>query len=260
MKPTNPQGNPSTIPSAQAQPTMTGPVPRPGHNPLHVTAHIEDDVPQAEPNGLIKIGFFLGFIPILGYIGLGIASFEVMQAKRTKTRVHGLVYATIALQLFYTLFVITALTITYQVQTAALPITLPVEKAGQNFLRDVKDGNFEQAKQDFANELQPNAGVLLPVYRTSITSTPLMVYSQSLSQVNFVAEELRPYNGSTMGYQLWRVGGKDRNLQFMILVFVQIAPSDWRVVQAKGLEAAGDASAKSVAVQDFQAITGTAPR
>jgi len=230
-----------------------------GLDALNVTFAITDDVPVAEPSSMAKAAFGLSFLPILGVIGLGLALYRVFLAHKSHEKVHGLVYGAIALQLFYGLFILTGIMVSAQVMQTTVSVETSEEKTAQSFLQAVRSGQAEQAQAYFIAQEQASGAVIIPIYRQSITSTPLLIWSQAAPTGQYSAANLKAYNGLPRSYQLWRVGGKDRTLSYLTILLVQTTDGQWHIAQVQAVETAGDASARAAAEQALGQISLPTP-
>ena len=231
-------------------PPAPGSVPPPSSSSiLHVTMDIEDEVVVAEPSASAKIAFFLSFLPILGYVGaiMAILTLRYNHTKALKT--HGLTYATLALQIFYSLLMLTALVIGTQVKLTSVVPRQPSEKAAQSFLTAVQNNDLNTAKSYMVDSQGSALDVALPMYRASFSGTPLLIDSRSIAKPVFSDTSFQIYNGRPLSYQLWRVGSKDVNSRYLILMLIDSASGGWRIIQVQSLEAPGDSSAKSAVEQ-----------
>lgn len=228
-------------------------------NPLHVTLDITDESSIAEPTIGEKVAFFLSFIPILGYIGAVIAGLTILTNHRNHRATHGLTYAALALQIFYTLLMLTALVIGMQIRQSSLNPAQPAELASQGFITAVQEENYGRAKAYFADSTSGALDVTLPMYRSSMRGTPLLVESRVNMKPTYRDGKFAAYNNAPMSYQLWHIGSRDTNSQYLILTLAQVASSDWRIIQAQSLEAPGEVSARSVLDQVVNELLVTNP-
>ena len=228
-------------------------------NPLHVTLDIAEESSIAEPTAGEKIVFFLSFVPILGYIGAAMAGFTMWANYRHKQPTHGLTYAALALQIFYTLLMLTALAIGTQIRQSSLNPAQPAEVAAQSFMSAVQEGNYAQAKAYFADSTSGALDVTLPMYRSSMRGTPLLVESRVNMRPTYRDGRFTAYNNTPMSYQLWHIGSRDTNSQYLILTLAQVSSIDWRIIQAQSLEAPGEVSAKAVLDQVVDELLVTNP-
>lgn len=216
---------------------------------LHVTMSIEDEIAVAEPSLSAKIAFFLSFLPIVGYAGVVIAVITLFNNHTKALKTHGLTYATLAIQIFYTLLMLTAFVISSQVKLTSVVPTQPSERAAQSFLVAVQNNDLNTAKSLMVDTKGTALDVALPMYRASFSGTPLLVESRAITKPVFTDTNLQIYNARPLSYQLWRVGSKDVNTRYLILMLIETTGGEWRIIQVQSLEAPGDASAKSALEQ-----------
>lgn len=216
---------------------------------LHVTMSIEDEIVVAEPSLTAKIAFFLSFLPIVGYAGVVIAVITLFNNHTKALKTHGLTYATLAIQIFYTLLMLTAFLISSQVKLTSVVPTQPSERAAQSFLVAVQNNDLNTAKSLMVDTKGTALDVALPMYRASFSGTPLLVESRVITKPVFTDTNLQIYNVRPLSYQLWRVGSKDVNTRYLILMLIETTGGEWRIIQVQSLEAPGDASAKSALEQ-----------
>ncbi len=228
-------------------------------NPLHVTLDIAEEASIAEPTVGEKVAFFLSFVPILGYIGAVVAGLTILTNHHQKRPTHGLTYAALALQIFYTLLMLTALVIGTQIRQSSLNPAQPAEVAAQSFITAVQEENYALAKAYFADSTSSALDVTLPMYRSSMRGTPLLVESRVNLKPTYQDGRFAAYNNTPMSYQLWHIGSRDTNSQYLILTLTQVTSADWRIIQAQSLEAPGEVSAKAVLDQVVNELLVTNP-
>lgn len=225
---------------------------------LHVTLDIVDEQVIDEPTASEKIAFFLSFLPLVGYVGAAMAAFAVRNHHRAGTKTHGLTYAALALQVFYTLLMLTGLVVSMQIQQSSLAPTKPAEATAQSFITTVQASNFTAARAYFANQVSNAPEVTLPMYRAAMTGTPLLVESRMIEKPTFQDQAFSAYADKPLSYQLWHIGTIETNSQYLIIILSEVARDDWRIIQVQSLEAPGDSSAKSAIDQVVGALLAPA--
>lgn len=183
------------------------------------------------------------------------AGFGLYRAYREQTRPHGLLYAAVVLQLFYTLILLVLVTVVFRttpISTQGPKPTTGSAIVAEHFLLAVQSSDIDGAKALTDSAMFDQSEGNLKGLNDSIQFTPQLVSEQSIPVTNLkqTAVNVKYPNGAA-ALSLWRTGQTSSGQRFVAIVVVESAPEDWRIVMAQVLEA----TSSGVALQAAEQLT-----